>query len=132
MIRVAVAGASLILTSLSAAARLAASPLQGAGPSGCPAYRVGDPITFTATIVAAPGEPHLVIASLTLAIRSGTSNSIVIPPAIGNRALKAPVRMSSRCSCHLSFCRIWQAAPIALLMQVSGLALPLKQQISLN
>ena len=82
MIRVAFVGAAL-LSNLSAAAQLAPSSTQGVAPSDCPVYRAGDPITFTATIVAAPGAPHVVLASLTLAIKSGTSNSIVISPTIG-------------------------------------------------
>lgn len=82
MVRVAVVG-MIVLTNLSAGAQVATFPSQGATPSDCPAYRAGDPITLTATIVAAPGTPHVVLASLTLAIKAGTSNAIVIPPTIG-------------------------------------------------
>lgn len=82
MIRVAVI-CTILLANLAANAQLATFPSQGAPPSDCPAYRAGDFITFTATIVAAPGIPHVVLASATLAMKPGTSNAIVIPPTIG-------------------------------------------------
>ena len=82
MIRVA-AVCSILLANMCAGAQVAPFPSQGGPPPDCPAYRAGDPITFTATIVAAPGTAHVVLASLTLAMKAGTSNSIVIPPTIG-------------------------------------------------
>ena len=64
-------------------AQTVAFPSADQPPFDCHVYEAGDPVTFSASILADPGAPHIVMGSITLAIRAGASGSIVFPAMRG-------------------------------------------------
>lgn len=72
-----------LLSSLSAFAQGSAFPSPDQPLPDCPEYRAGELFTLVATILADPGTPHDILASVTFATKPGASASIVIPPTLG-------------------------------------------------